>query len=130
MQTKQQIKNFLSENIVCVLVTQTMILLFLKVLLFLVVYPTVYSTRFIFENWYKWFPRKYDPRKDIKEGVDFRNTPQQVRKEFLLDLIKPLRNSRKRRRKWPSRRQLMKPWPKWKPRLRRLVKRLKMMSRK
>lgn len=87
MPTKQQIKNFLSENIVCVLVAHTMILLFLKVLLFLVVYPTVYSTRFIFENWYKWFPRKYDPRKDIKEGVDFRNTPQQMSKEFLLDRL-------------------------------------------
>lgn len=66
------IRKFLKENKVVSLVIETFFFLVAKTLICFFAYPMVYSTKFIFENWYRLFPRRFNPRKNIFEGVDFR----------------------------------------------------------
>lgn len=62
----------IKESKVAQLTIRTFWFVIASTLTFFIVCPMVYSTKFIFENWYRFFPRRFNPRKSIFEGVDFR----------------------------------------------------------
>lgn len=72
MQVK--LKQLCDDHRVFRLALWTGVILFAKTLVILIGYPLIYSTKAIFESWYRFFPRRFDENKNIFEGVDFRNS--------------------------------------------------------